>query len=53
MPNTKKIKINKTININSQDYFILEKVFYNYLQNNPRNKKVLKTIQSIINQAID
>lgn len=47
------LQTKKTININSQDYFNLEKVFYNYLQNNPRHPEVIKTMQSIIDQAID
>ncbi len=53
MSNTRNIKINKTITITSQDYFNLENVFYNYLQNNPRHPEVIKTMQSIIDQAID
>ena len=53
MSNTRNIKINKTITITSQDYFNIEKVFYNYLQHNPRTPEVIKTMQSIIDQAID
>ena len=46
-------QITKTITINSTDFFILEKVFFDYYKNNPEDTKTLKTIQSIINQSID
>ena len=50
---TKTKTITKTITITSQDYFNIENVFYNYLQNNPRHPEVIKTMQSIIDQCID
>jgi hypothetical protein len=48
-----KMPLTKSINITSKDYTNLEKVFYNYLKNNPQDNSTLKTIQSIINQSID
>ena len=47
------MSLQKSINITSKDYTNLEKVFYNYLKNNPTDQSTLKTIQSIINQSID
>ena len=43
----------KTITINSQDFYNIENVFFKYLQENPKDTSTLKTIQSIIDQAID
>ncbi len=44
----------KTITINSQDFSNIEKVFFKYLQENPKDQKsTLNTIQSIIDQCID
>ncbi len=45
--------LTKSININSQDFSNIEKVFYKYLQENPNDSSTLKTIQSIIDQSID
>jgi len=42
----------KTITINSQDFYNIENVFFKYLQEN-NCPSTLKTIQSIIDQAID
>ena len=47
------MSLTKSINITSKDYTNLEKVFYNYIINNPKDLSTLKTIQSIINQSID
>ena len=47
------MSLTKSINISSKDYTNIEKVFYTYLQNNPKDQSTLKTIQSIINQSID
>ena len=47
------MSLKKSIIINSKDFNNIEKVFYTYLQNNPKDQSTLKTIQSIINQSID
>ena len=47
------MSLKKSINITSKDFNNIEKVFYTYLQNNPKDQSTLKTIQSIINQSID
>ena len=47
------MSLQKSINITSKDFNNIEKVFYNYLKNNPKDNSTLKTIQSIINQSID
>ena len=47
------MSLQKSINITSKDFNNIEKVFYTYLQNNPKDNSTLKTIQSIINQSID
>lgn len=45
--------LSKSITINSNDFSSIEKVFWDYLQNNPKDTQALKTIQSIIDQCID
>ena len=45
--------LTKSININSQDFSNIEKIFHKYLQENPNDLSSLKTIQSIIDQSID
>ncbi len=47
------MSLTKSINITSKDFNNIEKVFYDYLKNNPQDQSSLKTIQSIINQSID
>ena len=46
------MSLTKSININSQDFSNIEKVFFKYLQEN-NCPSTLKTIQSIIDQSID
>ena len=43
----------KTIQINKAQFQSLEKVYWNYLQNNPEDKIALATIQDIIEQCTD
>ena len=47
------MSLKKSINITSKDFNNIEKVFYTYLQNNPKDQSTLKTMQSIINQCLD
>jgi hypothetical protein len=42
-----------TIQINSKDFNTLEKVFFDYLLQNPNDQDALTTIQSIIEQCLD
>jgi len=46
------MSLTKSITINSQDFSNIEKLFFDYLQNNT-DPSALETIQSIIDQAID
>lgn len=48
-----KMSLQKQITITSKDFNNIEKVFWTYLQNNPKDNSTLKTIQSIIDQSID
>ncbi len=47
------MSLQKQITITSKDFNNIEKVFWTYLQNNPKDNSTLKTIQSIIDQSID